>query len=73
MNFSAKTKAVFFIALGILVILDYIAPRSYDIFPWDTIPAFWGGFAFVGCLLLIGVSKFLGYKCKIMKKEDFYD
>ncbi|VAV84487.1 hypothetical protein MNBD_DELTA01-1115 [hydrothermal vent metagenome] len=73
MKFSRKTKTIFFIVLGIIVILDFIAPRAHPVFPWDTIPAFWGAFAFVGCLLLIGVSKFLGYKCKVMKKEDFYD
>ncbi len=73
MKLSRKVKTIFFIILGLIVIADYFAPRGYPIFPWDTIPAFWGAFAFVGCLLLIGISKFLGYKLKVMKKEDFYD
>ncbi len=73
MKFSRRTKTIFFIAMGIIIVLDFIAVRKHPVFPWDTIPMFWGAFAFIGCLLLIGVSKFLGYKCKVMKKEDFYD
>ena len=72
MKFSKGTKTIFFIVLGIIIIADYFAPRAHPVFAWDTIPGFWGLFGIVGCFLLIGVSKFIGYKCKILQKENFY-
>jgi hypothetical protein len=39
---------------------------------WNTIPAFWILFGFIGCLILILVAKILG-KLLLNRKEDYYD
>jgi len=56
MKFSVRTKTIFFIVLGIIIICDFFAPRAHPVFSWDTIPGFWGLFGIVGCFLLIGVA-----------------
>lgn len=39
---------------------------------WDKIPAFYVVYGFIGCTLIIFVSKWLG-KLMIQKDEKFYD
>jgi hypothetical protein len=39
---------------------------------WDGIPAFWSLFGFVGCVVIIEVSKWLG-TVLLQKKEEYYD
>jgi hypothetical protein len=38
----------------------------------EHIPAFWAVFGFVGCVVLIVVSKWFGH-AGIMQREDYYD
>jgi len=38
---------------------------------WSTIPLFWIGFGFIGCVLLIAFAKFF-LAPFIYKKEDYY-
>lgn len=40
--------------------------------PWDSIPLFYAAFGFLGCLLLIKVSKWLG-KTFLQKDESYYE
>jgi hypothetical protein len=61
--------------LALLVVLDAL-PRVVDkehahtaVERW---PGFWAVFGFVGCVLLIVVSKAFGH-AGIMKREDYYD
>ncbi len=39
---------------------------------FEQIPGFWALFGFVGCVVLILVSKWFGH-CGIMQREDYYD
>lgn len=39
---------------------------------WDRIPLFYAGFGFVGCVLIIFVSKALG-KAFLQKDESYYE
>jgi len=66
---------VSYVILGLLVVVDAI-PGVVDkekahtaIERW---PAFWAVFGFVGCVLLVVVSKAFGH-AGIMQREDYYD
>ena len=38
----------------------------------EHIPGFWAAFGFIGCVLIIVVSKWFGH-AGIMTREDYYD
>lgn len=52
--------------------LQLFGPKSAHPHAWDIVPAFYALFGFVGCILIIVVSKALGRKW-LQKREDFYD
>ena len=71
----SKTKTLRWIMFGILallVILDVIIPAKYERFPWDGICGFGAVYGFVSCVLIIVVSKALGYAL-LYRPEDYYD
>jgi hypothetical protein len=62
--------------LGALVLLDAI-PAIVDkehAHTWveGHVPGFWAAFGFIGCAVLILVSKWFGHR-GIMQREDYYD
>ena len=70
-----RTKTVKKLAYGILVLLvaaDFIIPRHEIHFLGDKVPGFWSLFGFISCVLIIVVSKWLGYHW-LMRDEDYYD
>lgn len=52
--------------------LQLFGPEHPHPKPWDGIPLFYGAFGFVGCVLIILVSKALG-KAFLQKPEDYYE
>ncbi len=58
--------------LALLVLADFLAPSAYQRFPWDGIPGFGALYGFVSCVLIIVVSKALGYRF-LYRKENYYD
>jgi uncharacterized membrane protein len=71
----SKTKTLRWIMFGILavlVILDVIIPAKYERFPWDGIGGFGAVYGFVSCVLIIVVSKALGYAL-LYRSEDYYN
>lgn len=63
------------VALAVLVLVDAIpgvVDKEHAHTPLERWPAFWALFGFLGCVLLILVSKWFGH-CGIMKDEDYYD
>ena len=71
----SKTKTLRWIMFGILaflVILDVIVPAKYERFPWDGIGGFGAVYGFVSCVLIIVVSKALGYAL-LYRPEDYFD
>ena len=71
----SKTKTLRWIMFGILaclVILDIVIPAKYERFPWDGIGGFGAVYGFVSCVLIILVSKALGYAL-LYRPEDHYD
>lgn len=69
-------KTWHWIALGLVtaitVGLQLFGPENPHGHAWDAIPAFYAIFGFMGCVLIIVVSKALG-KAALQKKEDYYD
>jgi hypothetical protein len=55
------------ITLVIQIFVPYKQPKW-----WDKIPLFYSIYGFIGCTLIIFVSKWLG-KLMIQKDEKFYD
>jgi len=63
------------ILLGVLVIVDAIpmlVDKHHAHTKTETIPGFWAVFGFVGCVVLILLSKAFGH-AGIMTREDYYD
>jgi uncharacterized membrane protein len=57
--------------MAVLVGADILIPTGYGRFPWDTIGGFGAFYGFVSCVLIILVSKLLGYWL-LYRKEDYY-
>ncbi len=63
------------VALAVLVLVDAIpgvVDKEHAHTPLERWPGFWALFGFLGCVMLILVSKWFGH-CGIMKDEDYYD
>jgi hypothetical protein len=73
-----RLKAVTWIAcvaLVVLVALDaipWVVNKDDAHTKWEHIPGFWAAFGFLGCVVIILVSKCFGH-AGIMKREDYYD
>jgi hypothetical protein len=70
-----RVVRVSFVVLAVLVIVDAIPgviDKSHAHTPAERIPGFWALFGFVGCVVLIILSKAFGH-AGIMKREDYYD
>ena len=65
-------KWIMFVILVLLVVLDLVTPAKYQRFPWDGIGGFGAVYGFVSCVLIIVVSKALGYAL-LYRREDYYD
>lgn len=60
------------VVMGVLVAVDIIVPPAYTRFPWDGVGGFAAFYGFVSCILIIVVSKALGYGL-LYRSEDYYD
>lgn len=60
------------VLMALLVIADILIPTGYGRFPWDTIGGFGALYGFLSCVLIIVVSKLLGYAF-LYRSEDYYD
>jgi len=61
--------------LAVLILLDAIpaiVDKEHAHTQAEHLPAFWAVFGFVGCVVLIIVSKWFGH-AGIMQREDYYD
>lgn len=58
--------------MALLVVADLAVPSHYDRFFWESIGGFGAVYGFVSCVLIIVVSKWLGYAF-LYKPEDYYD
>ena len=62
-------------SLAVLVALDAIpgvVDKEHAHTRRNIFPAFWAVFGFIGCVLIIILSKWFGH-AGIMQREDYYD
>jgi hypothetical protein len=67
-------RILFYLSLIIVVILEILIKREHIEFSFEHIvefPAFHAIYGLLACILIILVSKFIGYL--VMKREDYYD
>ena len=69
---SKAAKRTAFVALIILIVVDFIIPRHEIHFFGDKVPGFWSLFGFIACVLIIMVSKWIGH-LGLMQDENYYD
>ena len=70
---TSKLLRIFmYIALFIVVVIDFFIERQHIEFFWDMVPGFSAFYGFISCAVIIVVSKAVG-RAWLMKKEDYYD
>jgi len=69
-----KAKIIFFILLALLLLADFSIPKEHGhaVLPGESLPGFYAFFGLAATLLIIIVSKLLGFLF-ISKKEGFYN
>ena len=71
--FRRKTmKRIAYAVLILIFVIDFFIPRHEIHFFGDGIPGFWSLFGFVACILIILISKWIGY-LGIMQDERYYN
>jgi hypothetical protein len=63
------------VILALLIVADalpFVVHKEEAHTRWERFPGFWAAFGFVGCALLIFLSKAFG-RLGIMQREDYYD
>lgn len=71
-NNSKTLKRIAYLVLVLTVVIDFFIPRKpYHIFFWDQIPGFNAVYGFVGCVLIVVISKALG-RYWLERPEDHY-
>ncbi len=59
--------------LGLLILVDaLLVNKEHAHTGMEHLPGFWSVFGFVGCVLIIILSKWYGH-AGIMNREDYYD
>jgi uncharacterized membrane protein YuzA (DUF378 family) len=66
-------RKLHWVILGVITALSlvaqYMGKQSYW---WDMVPGFYAIYGFVGCILIVKVSKWFGKKI-VFRDEDYYD
>ena len=65
-------RYIFFIGIGVSIVIGLFIPHEKVHFWWEKIPAFDAIFGFLGCIVIVLGSKALGHH-GIQKDEDYYD
>lgn len=68
---AGKLKKLLYIGIIIVAVADMFAPREHAAFFWDSIPAWSVLFGVISIILIIAITKILGFGLR--KKEDYYD
>jgi hypothetical protein len=63
---------IYAVILAAVLLLGFVVHPERTDHLWEHIPIWEAAFGFLGCLLIIFVSKALGHLF-IQKKEDYYD
>lgn len=71
----SRSRVLSRIMLGLmaaLVIADIAIPSGYDRFFWESLSGAGAIYGLFSCVVIVVVSKFLGYKF-LYRKEDYFD
>ncbi|HDH87777.1 MAG: hypothetical protein DRG35_02365 [Deltaproteobacteria bacterium] len=69
---ARKLTYIFFISIGVSILVGLFIPHEHVHFWWEKIPAFDAIFGFLGCIVIVLGAKALGHH-GIQKDEDYYD
>ncbi len=72
-RYAEQRRQLFYLALVLIFITDFLVSREHAEFLWDRLPGWSAVYGFLSCVLLIFVSKFLGHQGRLMRREDYYD
>ena len=72
-RYARQRRRLFYLALVLIVITDFLVFREHAEYLWDRLPGWSAAYGFGSCVLLIFVSKFLGHRVGLMRREDYYD
>ncbi len=70
---SRQRWRLFYIALLLTLLANFLIPTEHGVFFWEALPGWAAFYGFISCVLIIFVSKFLGHRCGIMRRENYYD
>ncbi|MCW3783851.1 hypothetical protein [Defluviimonas salinarum] len=70
---ARSRRRLFYATLGAIVIADFLVYRGHADYIWERMPGWPAAYGFGSCVLLIFVSKFLGHRGGLMRREDYYD
>ena len=67
-------KKIHWILLAVITLISLIGQYSVEHHHhvWDLIPGFYAFFGFIGCILIVKVSKWYGKKL-VFRDEEYYD
>jgi vancomycin permeability regulator SanA len=74
-NHLKTVVRILFVLLALLILVDAIpgiVDKEHAHTKIEHLPAFWSIFGFIGCVLIILLSKWYGH-AGIMTREDYYD
>lgn len=63
---------IMLLIMAALVLADIVIEPAYIRYPWDGLGGFGAFYGFVSCVVIVVVSKALGYAF-LYKPEDYYD
>ncbi|TCU02837.1 hypothetical protein [Rhizobium sullae] len=72
-EYTTQRRRLFYLALGLIVVADILVSREHAEYLWERLPGWSAVYGFLSCVLLIFVSKFLGHRVGLMRREDYYD
>jgi hypothetical protein len=71
--YAIRRRRLFYLVLVLIVAADFLVSRQHAEYLWDRLPGWSAVYGFGSCVLLIFVSKFLGHRAGLMRREDYYD
>ena len=72
-EYRFQRAVVFLAALALILGADFLVSREHGVFFWDRVPGWSALYGLVSCVLIILATKFLGQKCGLAKRPDYYD
>ena len=72
-RYKKQRRRLLYLVLVLVVLADFLVVREHAEYLWERLPGWSAVYGFGSCVLLIFVSKFLGHRVGLMRREDYYD